>query len=638
MTTENAYHISIGSGISRAEYETRDEYSMWQIDTSLTFRGKRCKTLNPDMLFSIFGRYSSDEPKVVRALMIKWIKDNHEAFDKATFIGMIGKDLELDSWLLNMESTRTVGDEFALYALCKLFNRHARVITRGNTWHTVSVEGTPDDKHVEDACDIHLLFLAKDTIAELKCRTIGGTPLLNTPIPTQSNARPLGLKNMDLPDVPMSKLPDETSDYVATLGKTIPLPSSDVDMPPNLLQNDPPIDDPLIEPAKDNRPTPLTIPCSINLWRLDAKDVTKWLPKPIVNQILPDATPGTSNTDLESKLNRYNLRDHERKEQLNPVRNRPQRTVGKPMTYAEPTDDSSQDSQIIGTVYTLDSRPPPDSTTEKIIGLSEPSAYRLGSQNYIEAKRRGELPLPPTQTLPGFKTKKREKEEDKPEEESADSEATVLFEPPTLPDETITDNAKKGKLQIKKISLKKARPKRNRIFKCAKCVSTFDSIASLNDHFIEKHRKLKCEDCERSFDKPRSFTKHKYQHKKSKHTCDICGKGFAFASQLAAHLPSHGARLHRCDKPKCDKSFTHAGDLKKHQKTHTKKWWRCTVAGCTYKNWDERNLKSHKISHTTSKGFSCKYCDESFRWSMQLVRHYRNNKCVNFKRSDFPTF
>ena len=115
-------------------------------------------------------------------------------------------------------------------------------------------------------------------------------------------------------------------------------------------------------------------------------------------------------------------------------------------------------------------------------------------------------------------------------------------------------------------------------------------------------------------------------------------RGFTFVSQLAAHLPSHGAKLHRCAKPNCNKSFTHAGDLKKHQKTHSKKWWRCTVAGCTYKNRDERNLKSHKISHTNTKGFSCRYCDESFRWSMQLVRHYRDNKCVKVKRSDSPTF
>ena len=243
-------YISIGSGISRAEYKTRDEYSRWQIDTSLTFRGKRCKTVNPDMLFSIFGRYSGDEPKVVRALMIKWIKDNHAAFDKATFIGMIGKDLELDSWLINMESTRTVGDEFALYALCRLFNRHARVITRGNTWHTVSVEGSPSDRQVEDACDIHLLFITRDTIAELKRRTIGGTPLLNTPTPTQSNARPLGLENTDLPDVPIWNLPDETVDYFANLGNPIPLPRCDVDIPQDLLQNDLPIDDPPIEPPK----------------------------------------------------------------------------------------------------------------------------------------------------------------------------------------------------------------------------------------------------------------------------------------------------------------------------------------------------------------------------------------------------
>ena len=72
-----------------------------------------------------------------------------------------------------------------------------------------------------------------------------------------------------------------------------------------------------------------------------------WLPKPIANQTLPDATLGTSNTYPESKINHYNLRDHERKVQPTPVRNRPERTVGKPMTYAEPTDDSSQDSKSL---------------------------------------------------------------------------------------------------------------------------------------------------------------------------------------------------------------------------------------------------------------------------------------------------
>ena len=138
--------------------------------------------------------------------------------------------------------------------------------------------------------------------------------------------------------------------------------------------------------------------------------------------------------------------------------------------------------------------------------------------------------------------------------------------------------------------------------------------------------------------KPRSYAKHKYQHKQSKHTCDICGKGFAFSSRLAAHRPVHGIRSHVCDQAKCNKSFTHASDLKKHQKTHTKKWWRCPVAGCSYKNRDEWNLKSHSISHSTTKGFKCKYCGKTFQWSMQLVRHYNRNICVKVKRLDSPTF
>ena len=97
-------YISPGSGLPHAQFATRDDHARWQINTSLTFRGKRCKTLNPNLLFSIFGRYSGDEPCVVRTLMIKWIKEKRQTFDKATFIGMIGKDIEFDTWLLNMES------------------------------------------------------------------------------------------------------------------------------------------------------------------------------------------------------------------------------------------------------------------------------------------------------------------------------------------------------------------------------------------------------------------------------------------------------------------------------------------------------------------------------------------------------
>ena len=288
---------------------------------------------------------------------------------------------------------------------------------------------------------------------------------------------------------------------------------------------------------------------------------------------------------------------------------------------------------MIGMLYTLDHRPVPNNKVEKIIGLSEPSPYRLGAQVYIDAKQRGELPSALVQSLPGYKTKSRDKttpEEAPVETETTDSDATIEYTLPTLPEATESVTIKKGKLHIKKLTLKKAAPnKKSRFFKCVKCGQLFDSIIGLNDHFINKHRNLKCSECDKSFDKPRSHQKHMYLHKKAKHCCIMCGKGFAFPSQLTAHMPVYsGSREHKCNHPKCDKSFTYFGDLKKHLKTHTKKWWWCEVAGCRYKNRDERNLKSHSISHMAKKGFKCKYCNTLFQWSMQLIHHYEKKSCA----------
>ena len=397
-------YISPGSGLSCAQFATRDDHTRWQINTSLTFRGKRCKTLNPNLLFSIFGRYSGDESRVVRALMIKWIKENRQAFDKVTFIGMIGKDIEFDTWLLNMESPRTIGDKFALYALCKLFNRHTRVLTQGNTWHTISIEGTYGEKHVEDVCDIHLLFLSKDTIAELKRRTTGvSEPPDKTPN-MPPIVKPLGLHNMDLPEMENPKLPDETGpstsdrttnpdvpainmgDYVTTLGRIIPLPEKDLEISPELLQRDPDVTE--IEQPKttENKMQVNTLLCSINLRRLDQQDIKMWQVKkaPVA---LPDTTNNSVATD-NGKSSKYNLCTRDPDQPNNkPQSARPHREATRSVNYTEPADESSQESQIIGTIYSMVNKLPPDNKLEKIVGLSEPSAYRLGAQSYIDAKK-----------------------------------------------------------------------------------------------------------------------------------------------------------------------------------------------------------------------------------------------------------
>ena len=465
--------------------------------------------------------------------MIKWIHENREQFDKATFIGMTGKDIVLDQWLIDMESPRTIGDEFALFALCKLFNRHARVLNRGKTWHSVSCEGSPCEEYIEEACDVHLLYLAQDTIAELRKKTIGAA-MTSNPTTVTSTARPLGLHNLPLPDVPLPTLPDETAaseepskivplqDYITTLGSIVPLPQDALHIPENLIQSDNIIEDQMDAHmlAINYGATEQMKPCMIKLRRISQIEISKWQ-----KQKLPDET----NSGTHNANENYNLREKrvENKHQIS----RPKRTTTKPPTYADPTDESSQDSQVIGTIYSLDKRPIPDEKLEKIVGLSEPSAYRLGAQNYIAAKHRGELPAPPTQTLPGFKAnphKLEQPEEPQAGEESIDSEDTIIYTPPKLQDrmDSFKKITTKGKLHIKKLSLRKAKPtkKVHHLFRCVKCTTLFNTIAKLNDHFINKHRNISCKDCDKTFDKPRSYEKHLYAHKLSRPICNTCGK------------------------------------------------------------------------------------------------------------------
>ena len=232
-------------------------------------------------------------------------------------------------------------------------------------WHSVSVEGSHGEQYIEEACDVHLLYLAKDIIAELKRKTTGAVPTDN-PTTVPNIVRPLGLHNMPLPDVPIPTLPDETlaseepsktvplQDYVTTLGGIVSLPQDALDIPENLIQSDnfdgthgdantAQLDEP--NRVKANEEMEQIMPCSIQLRRKSQSDVSKWQ-----KQKLPDET----NTVTSIVNKNYNLRD--RQIEHNHSSSRPQCKVSKPPVYTDPTDNSSQDSQVIGTIYTTDKK------------------------------------------------------------------------------------------------------------------------------------------------------------------------------------------------------------------------------------------------------------------------------------------
>ena len=197
--------------------------------------------------------------------------------------------------------------------------------------------------------------------------------------------KPLGLHNMDLPDMGIPELPDETlpstsgasansgaptintGDYVTSLGMVIPLEEKDLEITPDLLQRDPDIMEIEQPKSKGNKVQIITLPCSINLRRLDQQDINMWqMQKAPVT--LPDATEKIENSvsTNNGKISKYNLRLREPVAvNKRPQCELPHREATKSVTYTEPTDESSQDSQIIGTIYPVDNRPIPDAKLEK---------------------------------------------------------------------------------------------------------------------------------------------------------------------------------------------------------------------------------------------------------------------------------
>ena len=159
--------VHAGTGVTETMFVSMTDSANYTIDTSRTYKGKRSKVLNPNLMFEIFGVYNGEEADVVRAMMLKWIRDNLKTFDTAVGLSMIGKDIELEPWMVNMSSSRTPGDEFALYALCKLYTRHACIVNTGRLWHTCSAEGLPDDKTIKEICDLRFIQINCDTYALL---------------------------------------------------------------------------------------------------------------------------------------------------------------------------------------------------------------------------------------------------------------------------------------------------------------------------------------------------------------------------------------------------------------------------------------------------------------------------------------
>ena len=286
-----------------------------------------------------------------------------------------------------------------------------------------------------------------------------------------------------------------------------------------------------------------------------------------------------------------------------PVRRHP-RGAHKKDTYCEPdltSDDESRRKR---------SKPIPHH--------DGPSEERVIAQN--------QQTVHPKQRLPPSKPSSAEST-DSPTTNNSSSAETEIYTPDSEPD---SRPAPKGKFNITTKTLKKSKK-----YKCKYCEVICDSSKSLTDHHQHKHKIMYCKICNKAFNNPTTYNQHLKSHTKSGQACEICGKRFAYASQLKTHQSVHSNERHVCSHNNCSKSFKNLGDLTRHEKQHTGEKHQCP--DCDYSSIDIRNFESHRFRHSQITQYSCEFCGEEFVYNTQYQRHIKDYKC-KLKCSDSPEY
>ena len=284
--SEYMKYVSPGSGLPEGMFNSLEQSQHYELDTRLTFKGyqrkkgARRKTMtNPTMMYTMFSVFAEDSPQQVRRNMVQWINDNKQKFESQTLLAFAAKGRDLDLWLSNIDSNSTLGDEFALFALCQMYTRHTLIVTSNQTWTSVHPKHGLDEHDLRRKCDLHLIYLRGDAFGVLKPKFEWKVnvpvvhiemieppvkPLQDTTTETLSEEASAG----NIPEIKEEPV-DPSVQVVTELQDVTQAPNEDLpDATTNLIV----ALSPDMQLSLDNEPPPqevVTRPCSVKLSRCD---------------------------------------------------------------------------------------------------------------------------------------------------------------------------------------------------------------------------------------------------------------------------------------------------------------------------------------------------------------------------------
>ena len=129
-------------------------------DIQVTKFYNRQHKVKPSGMFELFSRNCDDDPDHIRENLIQYIYDNcKEVKTVSEYCLLTG--VSLGNWLLHMTHKKNLGDELTLFLLCKLFNRHAVIITKTGLWTTLHNSANEGELAIRAKCDICLILVGQ---------------------------------------------------------------------------------------------------------------------------------------------------------------------------------------------------------------------------------------------------------------------------------------------------------------------------------------------------------------------------------------------------------------------------------------------------------------------------------------------
>ena len=173
--SESIKYISPGSGLQEGMFNSLEHAQYYELDTRLMYKGyqwkkgaRRKTIVNPTMMYIMFSVFAEDSPQQVQRNMVQWINEHKSDFERQTLLAFTAKDSQLDTWLSSIDSKSMPGNEFALFALCQMYTRHALIVTQSRIWPTIHVKHGLRDHELRRKCDLHLIYLGGDAFGILK--------------------------------------------------------------------------------------------------------------------------------------------------------------------------------------------------------------------------------------------------------------------------------------------------------------------------------------------------------------------------------------------------------------------------------------------------------------------------------------